>query len=100
MAMAEKYGASSNIANQNNKGSSLNMMRNDSDLNLSKNGPITSNIPANAKGLKYNSLDRGSGVIGEHMELGMSPPDRRKKANIHLQPMEHKKAALVQHPVF
>ena len=58
------------------------MMRNDSDLSSTKqNG-------AAKKGLKYNSLDRGSGVVGE--EAAMSPPERRKKANVHLQPMDHK----------
>ena len=74
MAMAEKYGAG-NISNQkftNDKGSSLNMMRNDSDMSLSKIDPT--------KKMKYDSLDRGSGGVGEEL----SPPERRKKANVHL----------------
>lgn len=47
---------------------------------------------------KYDSLGQGSGVIGEVGE--MSPEARRKKAtaNPHLQPMNHKQAAVLQPP--
>ena len=39
---------------------------------------------------KYNSLDRGGGAIIDENEV--SPMVMKKKANVHLEPMSHKKA--------
>lgn len=70
--MQEKY------ANKYKKeGSSLNMVRNDSDLSSSN-----INFGGNQSSAKYASLDRGNGASAEQQEV--SSPERRKKANVHL----------------
>lgn len=61
------------------------MQRNDSDFNIQRTVP-------QKKSNKYNSLDRG-GLIDENE---VSPMVMKKKANVHLQPMSHKKAQLMQ----
>lgn len=65
-----------------NGASQMSMKRNDSDFNVQR-------TVQPKKANKYNSLDRGSGVIDEN---DMSPLMMKKKANVHLQPMSHKKA--------
>lgn len=60
----------------------MSMKRNDSDFNA-RTGPTKQSH-------KYNSIDRGSGLHGEENEV--SPMIMKKKANVHLQPMTHKKA--------
>lgn len=68
-----------------NGASQMSMKRNDSDFNIQRSVPTK-------KTNKYNSLDRGSGVIDEN---DMSPLMMKKKANVHLQPMSHKKAQML-----
>ena len=63
-------------------GSSLDMNRNESDMNIQRT--------VQAKKTKYNSLDRGDGDQSE-----ISPIVMKKKANVHLQPMSHKKAPMM-----
>ena len=67
----------------NQAGSSMDINRNESDMNVQRT--------VQAKKTKYNSLDRGE---GENAEI--SPIMMKKKANVHLQPMSHKKAPLMQ----
>jgi len=45
-------------------------------------------VPTKKTG-KYNSLDRNGGMMEESE---VSPLVMKKKANVHLQPMSHKKA--------
>ena len=68
--------------NQIYNGSSLDMNRNESDMNIQRT--------VQAKKTKYNSLDRGDAEGSE-----ISPIMMKKKANVHLQPMSHKKAPLM-----
>ena len=63
-------------------GSSMDMNRNESDMNVQRT--------VQAKKTKYNSLDRGDGDAPES-----SPFMMKKKANVHLQPMSHKKAPMM-----
>lgn len=61
------------------------MARNDSDFNVQRT------VPAKRSN-KYHSIDRGA----EENEVGVSPLTMlKKKANVHLQPMMHKKALLM-----
>jgi len=67
--------------------SSMGMKRNDSDFNA-RTGPTKHSH-------KYNSIDRGSGLGDENMNE-VSPMILKKKANVHLLPMTHKKAKLMK----
>jgi len=82
---SNKYGK--NQINQfENHASQMSMKRNDSDFNMHQRS-----VPAKKTTNKYNSLDRGSSIIDEN-DIGVSPMMLKKKANVHLQPMSHKKA--------
>ena len=63
----------------------MSMKRDESDFNVQRSVPNKSG--------KYASLDRGSVVLEENQ---VSPMVMKKKANVHLQPMSHKKAPMVQ----
>ena len=64
-------------------GSSMDIQNNhESDMNITRTVP--------QKKTKYNSLDRG-----ENETVGISPVVMKKKANVHLQPMSHKKAPIM-----
>lgn len=83
-----RYGNGQKAVNGNqydNHASSMSMKRNDSDFTIQRTVP-------NKKSNKYNSLDRG-GLIEEQE---VSPMMMKKKANVHLEPMSHKKAQLLQ----
>ena len=71
-----------------NHASQMSMKRNDSDFNVQRS------VPTKKTTNKYNSLDRGGTVIDEN-DVGVSPMMLKKKANVHLQPMSHKKASLM-----
>ena len=62
--------------------SQMSMKRNDSDFNA-RTGPAK---PSQ----KYSSIDRNSNMHDAENEI--SPLIMKKKANVHLQPMTHKKA--------
>ena len=62
----------------------MSMKRNDSDFNVQRTVP-------SKKSNKYNSMDRGG--LGDENEV--SPLMMKKKANVHLEPMSHKKAQLL-----
>jgi len=63
------------------------MKRNDSDFNIGGQATVQQK-----KSNKYNSLERGS-MFDENE---VSPMIMKKKANVHLEPMSHKKAHLLQ----
>ena len=65
--------------------SQMSMKRNDSDFQVQRTVPQKSG--------KYNSLDRGGSIMDENE---VSPLMLKKKANVHLEPMSHKKAHLLQ----
>lgn len=67
-----------------NHGSQMSMKRNESDFQIQKS------LPQKKSG-KYNSLDRGA----LYDENEVSPMLMKKKANVHLQPMSHKKISLI-----
>lgn len=69
----------------------MSMKRNDSDFQI--NGAVQRSVPPK-KSMKYNSIDRGGGTGINENEV--SPMVMKKKANVHLEPMSHKKATLMQ----
>lgn len=79
-----KYNKNSQMGNYEKNASQMSMKRNDSDFNV-RTGPSK---PSNNK---YSSIDRNSGMNDGENEV-VSPMIMKKKANVHLQPMEHKKA--------
>jgi len=76
-----KFSKNSQMGTYEKNASQMSMKRNDSDFNV-RTGPSK---PSN----KYSSIDRHSGMDGENE---VSPMIMKKKANVHLQPMNHKKA--------
>jgi hypothetical protein len=74
-----------------NHASQMSMKRNDSDFKVLRSVPTKKATHTNNK---YNSLDRGSTIIDEN-DVGVSPMMVKKKANVHLQPMSHKKASMM-----
>lgn len=82
---ALKYGrgpGNENVASQ------MNMKRNESDFGV--NG-VQKTVQHKAN--KYNSIERG-GMFDENEKV--SPMIMKKKANVHLEPMSHKKAHMLQ----
>jgi len=68
-----------------NHASQMHMARNDSDFNVQRT------VPAHRSN-KYHSIDRGASVE----ENEVSPLTMmKKKANVHLQPMMHKRAQMI-----
>lgn len=77
-----KFSKNSQMGTYEKNASQMSMKRNDSDFNA-RTGPAK---PSQ----KYSSIDRNSGMHDAENEI--SPLIMKKKANVHLQPMTHKKA--------
>ena len=81
------YGARG-MSQFDNHASQISMHRNGSDFNAGQR-----TVPKNKSG-KYNSIER-NGMMDEN-QVSASPMIMKKKANVHLQPMSHKKAHMMQ----